>query len=146
MLYPTSLISEISRSATTTNEETVTELQVKTYSLPFVFPSKPRKYPLGSIVIDSPNDVTAIITDCNGDMSEFGKHLALHADGMYTNLLMNLKRSDGETKGQEEVFNKDLLLQSLIPGRANFNTKKGAKMEDAATKPSLKLKRKRRKN
>jgi len=55
MLYPKSLVvSEISI------DESNRSLQVKTYNLPFVTPSKSVEYQLGDLVIDSPNDVTKI--------------------------------------------------------------------------------------
>lgn len=107
MIYPKSLVSEISLN------EANRSLQVKTFSLPFVMPSKPVEYQLGDLVIDSPNDVTKILTDYNGLISGFPGHMALHAEGKFTNLLMNMKED-----ADEEILENKLLLQSLMPGQA----------------------------
>lgn len=88
-------------------------VEIKTYSLPFVQPSRSStEYKLGELVVDSPNDVTKILTDYNGDFSKFPGHLALHAKGKYTNLLMNVNEHS-----KEEIMDNDLLLETLKPGQ-----------------------------
>jgi len=143
MIYPKSLVSEISLN------EANRSLQVKTFSVPFVMPSKPVEYQLGDLVIDSPNDVTKILTDYNGLISMFPGHMALHAEGKFTNLLMNMKED-----ANEEILENKLLLQSLMPGQAKghlsdaaLNGKKvhGENIEnDAFNTKTLKLKIKRK--
>jgi len=107
MVYPKSLVSEISIN------EANRSLQVKTFTLPFVTPSKPVEYQVGDLVIDSPNDVTKILTQYNGMISGFPGHMALHAEGKHTNLLLNIKED-----ANEEIFDSKMLLQSLMPGQA----------------------------
>jgi len=107
IVYPKSLVSEISIN------EADRSLQVKTFNLPFITPSKPVEYQRGDLVIDSPNDVTKILTQYNGIMSKFPGHMALHAEGKYTNLLLNIKED-----ADEEIFDSKMLLQSLMPGQA----------------------------
>jgi len=112
-------------------------------------PSKPVEYQLGDLVIDSPNDVTKILTDYNGLISMFPGHMALHAEGKFTNLLMNMKED-----ANEEILENKLLLQSLMPGQAKghlsdaaLNGKKvhGKNIEnDAFNTKTLKLKIKRK--
>jgi len=138
ILYPKSLISEISRN------ENQHKLQIKTFNLPFVLPSRPIEYKLGELVIDSPNDVTKILSEYNGDMAKFPGHMALHAEGKYTNLLMNMKEDAGE-----EITDKKLLLQSLLPGqRAPILVAKNGKGQKATADPQtlkpLKLNKKMR--
>lgn len=108
MLYPKSLINEI---ALVKKNGTNDVLAVKTYNIPLVFPSKSIIYPLGNLVIDSPNDVTRIISEYDGDIGRFPGHLALHAENKYTNLLISLDKNSSN-----EVFKKDLLLKCLTPG------------------------------
>ena len=125
ILYPTSLLSELSLSkkdkdkddekGTTTGAGAGADhvVEIKTYSLPFVQPSRSStEYKLGELVVDSPNDVTKILTDYNGDFSKFPGHLALHAKGKYTNLLMNVNEHS-----KEEIMDNDLLLETLKPGQ-----------------------------
>jgi hypothetical protein len=78
-----------------------------------VTPSKPVEYQVGDLVIDSPNDVTKILTQYNGMISGFPGHMALHAEGKHTNLLLNIKED-----ANEEIFDSKMLLQSLMPGQA----------------------------
>jgi hypothetical protein len=106
MLYPRSLVSEISR-----NDADGT-LEVKTFTLPFVLTSKSTKYQIGDLVFDSPNDVTKILTLHNGKICEYQGHLPLHAAGKFNNLLINIKENSGE-----EFVDNDTLLKSLIPGQ-----------------------------
>jgi len=110
MLYPKSLISEIALVKKNGIDDV---LAVKTYTIPLIFPSKSVIYPLGNLVIDSPNDVTKIISEYDGDIGRFPGHLALHAEKKYTNHLLNLDRNSSE-----EVYKKDLLLKCLMPGMA----------------------------
>ena len=127
ILYPTSLLSELSLSKKDKDKDdekgTTTGagagagadhvVEIKTYSLPFVQPSSSStEYKLGELVVDSPNDVTKIITDYNGDFSKFPGHLALHAKGKNTNLLMNVNEHS-----KEEIMDNDLLLETLKPGQ-----------------------------
>lgn len=149
MVYPKSLICEISKSKTASVESdagsTTQHLHVKTFGLPFVLPSsKSTQYELGDIVIDSPNDVTKILTEYNGYMGKFPGHIAIHAEGTYTNLLMNMTEEDAD----EEIMDGELLLQSLMPGQTGAAAisrggKKGKGTADAnAPMKTLKVKNK----
>ncbi len=140
MLYPKALISEISR------KDQEGEVQIKTFSLPFVLPSSGTDYKLGDLVIDSPNDVTKILTDFDGDVSRFPGHMALHAEGKYTNLLINVNE-----KAKEEIMDNDLLLETLKPGQVHSrnlllkNKKKSSDMDDSSNLKTLKMKRRKHK-
>lgn len=146
-LYPKSLISEISRKDN--GNEGLAHVQIKTFSLPFVLPSSITEYKLGDIVIDSPGDVTKILTDYNGDMSRFPGHMALHAQGTYTNLLMNMD----EKSNKGEIVDNDLLLQTLKPGQVHSlpkNANAGKRLGnanagvDSTSMQTLKVKRKKK--
>jgi hypothetical protein len=142
MFYPKSLITEMSRI----DQKGVVE--VKTFSLPFVLPSKSTEYKLGQVVIDSPNDVTKILTDFNGDMNQFPGHIALHAEGKYTNLLLNINE-----KSKEEIIENDLLLHTLKPGQFHTLPRSGDGIStedevvhgsETLSKKTLKIKAKRK--
>lgn len=128
MLYPKSLVTEISVRRKNGFDSA---LVVKTYDLPFVFRSKKTTiYPIGNLVIDSPNDVTKIITQYGGDIAKFPGHLALHAESKYTNLLMNLSKDS-----VDEVFDRVLLLKYLTPGRVVGQVKIAPLKTDDILKP-----------
>lgn len=114
-VYPRALISEISRRDGTGSDDGVhggkDVILVKTYSLPMIQPYKtPAEYAVGDIIIDSSKDVLDIINDHNGDMGKFRGHMAIHAQGSYTNYLLNIT-SDQDSN--VEMVNKDLLFHSL---------------------------------
>lgn len=139
MLYPKSLIHEIALVKKNNIDDV---LAVKTYNIPLVLPSKSIIYPLGNIVIDSPNDVTKIISEYNGDIGRFPGHLALHAENKYTNLLINFDKNSSN-----EVFNKDLLLKCLTPGMTTGTTPIVVLNDENKVKPLKKkvlIKKKRR--
>lgn len=133
MMYPKSLVNEIAI------DETNRILKVKTFTLPFVTPSSPIEYEIGNLVIDSPNDVTKILTQYNGLMSGFSGHMALHAEGKKTNLLMNFKEDS-----HEEILDNELLLKTLTPGQAKdvkIVEKSNVKSEPKSLKKKRKIRR-----
>lgn len=134
MLYPKSLVSEISR-----NDSDGT-LEVKTFTLPFVLTSKSTKYQIGDLVFDSPNDVTKILTLHNGKISGYHGHLALHAEGKFNNLLLNIKENS-----EEEIVDNQTLLKCLTPGQTkSILVEKVSKAKvDTEKEKSLKIKKKR---
>lgn len=109
LLYPKSLIEEISLSDDKVPGER--SLFVQTYSLPFVTPSSPKKYPVGSIVLDSHNDAMKVMSDYHGDIRKLSGYLPLQAEKSYVNYLLHFTKD----KVEEEVKHPSLLLQALVP-------------------------------
>ncbi len=111
-IYPKSLIQEIRLKEPSSTNST---LEIKTYSLPFVTPSKTTiEYKSGNIIIDSPNDVKSIIEDYDGDISQYDGYLPLHAEGRKINLLLQLSDANEKDESKLEVVNSKTLFQSLL--------------------------------
>mmetsp|Transcript_3214 Transcript_3214/g.3737 ORF Transcript_3214/g.3737 Transcript_3214/m.3737 type:complete len:270 (+) Transcript_3214:65-874(+) len=108
IIYPMSLVQEISFDDTIGKKQP--SLKIRTYQAPLIFPSSPTEYKLRDIVIDSPRDVTKIMTEFDGDIGLYNGYLPLHAEGRYINLLLQI------SQGHEgEIHEKDKLLHSLVP-------------------------------
>ena len=157
-VYPRALISEISRrdgsgsgigdaqADMNGNDDDDDDVHggkdvilVKTYSLPMIQPSSlPTEYAVGDIIIDSSKDVLDIINDHNGDMGKFKGHMAIHAQGSYTNYLMNITN---EEDSNVEMVNKDLLFHSLSSRASTLGRGTGKKSKLNSDEPvSLKTK------
>lgn len=109
VLYPKSLIEEIVLSEDKGSGEDT--LFVQTYSLPFVTPSSPKKYPVGSLVLDSHNDAMKAVQDYHGDIRKLSGYIPLKAEKSRVNHLLHFT----ENKVEVEVKDPRLLLQALVP-------------------------------
>mmetsp|Transcript_16919 Transcript_16919/g.20102 ORF Transcript_16919/g.20102 Transcript_16919/m.20102 type:complete len:209 (+) Transcript_16919:438-1064(+) len=137
-LYPPSLIHSIRLLQTTNTNNTSTKIGIRTYALPFVTPSKhERLYKLGDAHFATTNDVTDILTNHGGDVSQFEGHiplsakdrrihLLLHVDKDKDDIVTSLKqtkttgtargKTDETTEGQQQYGS--LWFQYLAPSKA----------------------------
>lgn len=133
-LYPPSLIHSIRllQSTNDDNNMTSTKIGIRTYALPFVTPAKKeRLYKLGDTHFATTTDVTDILTNHGGDVSQFEGHIPLTAKDRRIHLLLHVDKekddivtsleqtstTKGETaKGQQQYGS--LWFQYLAPSKA----------------------------
>ena len=109
LLYPKSLIEEIRLA-----ESGEKSVFLRTYSLPFVTPSSPKRFPIGCVVLDSHNDAMKVINEYHGDIRKLEGYIPLQADNYYVNYLLHF----GENTAETEVKDARLLFQTIVPSVA----------------------------
>ena len=130
VIFPKSLIQEVQLVNKSKGESgggekvealpSSSSLRVRTYGLPFITPSPPTNYPMGDIILDSPNDIKMVITEYGGDISYFSGYLPVHVQGKKINLLLQLtdatnKKNKDTQQNDSEIYDKDLLFKTLVP-------------------------------
>lgn len=104
-LYPPSLVHSIRLIRGSTQSESTeqqTKIGIRTYSLPFVTPSREKLYQLGDVHFTTPQDVTDILTKHEGDLTQIDKHIPLTASDRRIPLLLQVDGDKDVVLPEEE--------------------------------------------